>query len=194
MEEKKITESIASITNVITQISDQTNLLALNAAIEAARVGESGKGFAVVAEEIKKLADSCNKATAEIAEIIENVNGDVQLITDNAQASHTVIDEQKEIVMQSSSKYQEIEEHMAETLEKSNSIVKEAYKVNSNLKEIENFINEIKQTADENATCGTEINVAVHEQAATTESINELSGKFNERVKALEESTKKFSI
>ncbi len=190
----KRTEEINHILVTIEGLTGQINMLSLNASIEAARAGEAGRGFTVVAEEIKKLADSCNKATAEIAEIIENVNGDVQLITDNAQASHTVIDEQKEIVMQSSSKYQEIEEHMAETLEKSNSIVKEAYKVNSNLKEIENFINEIKQTADENATCGTEINVAVHEQAATTESINELSGKFNERVKALEESTKKFSI
>ncbi|WP_317101350.1 methyl-accepting chemotaxis protein, partial [Clostridium neonatale] len=48
--------NIATIIDIITNISEQTNLLALNAAIEAARVGEAGKGFAVVAEEIKKLA------------------------------------------------------------------------------------------------------------------------------------------
>lgn len=73
MEEKKITESIASITNVITQISDQTNLLALNAAIEAARVGESGKGFAVVAEEIKSLAEESKKNSNNIAAILKEL-------------------------------------------------------------------------------------------------------------------------
>ena len=73
MEEKKITESIASITNVITQISDQTNLLTLNAAIEAARVGESGKGFAVVAEEIKSLAEESKKNSNNIAAILKEL-------------------------------------------------------------------------------------------------------------------------
>ena len=190
----KRTEEINQILVTIEGITGQINMLSLNASIEAARAGEAGRGFTVVAEEIKKLADSCNRATAEIAEIIQNVNGDMQLITDNADASHAVIDEQKEIVIQSSSKYEEIEQHMAATLEKSNSIVKEAYKVNNNLKEIESFMNEIKQTSDENVACGSEINVAVHEQAATTESINELSGEIKERIKVLEEVTKKFRI
>ena len=188
------TEEINQILVTIEGLTAQINMLSLNASIEAARAGEAGRGFTVVAEEIKKLADSCNKATSDIAQIIQNVNEDVQLITNNAEASHRVIDQQKEIVMQSSSKYEQIEQHMAATLEKSESIVKEAYKVNHNLKEIEGFINETKQTSDENSACGTQINVAVHEQAATTESINELSGEFNERVKALENVTKRFTI
>jgi methyl-accepting chemotaxis protein len=45
-------------------------LLALNAAIEAARAGDAGRGFAVVADEVRNLAQSTQKATVEIQEMI----------------------------------------------------------------------------------------------------------------------------
>ena len=58
--------------SIIDEIARQTNLLALNAAVEAARAGTHGKGFAVVASEIRKLAEGCQLAAAEIDELSLN--------------------------------------------------------------------------------------------------------------------------
>jgi len=74
---EKESNEITKIISTISGISKQTSLLALNASIEAARAGEVGRGFAVVAEEIKKLAEGTNQATAVIEKLITTIQKEI---------------------------------------------------------------------------------------------------------------------
>ncbi len=73
-------QAIGEIIATVAEIAEQTNLLALNAAIEASRAGEHGRGFSVVAGEVKVLADQAKKATAQVRQIL----GDIQRATNGA--------------------------------------------------------------------------------------------------------------
>ncbi|NJN07296.1 MAG: GAF domain-containing protein [Richelia sp. RM1_1_1] len=66
-------QKISHVISSINQIAMQTNLLAINAGIEATRAGEQGQGFAVIAEEIAVLASRSGDATAEIEEVVANI-------------------------------------------------------------------------------------------------------------------------
>ncbi|NDE90631.1 MAG: methyl-accepting chemotaxis protein [Alphaproteobacteria bacterium] len=74
---------VSEIIEVITGIAGQINLLALNATIESARAGDAGKGFAVVASEVKNLATQVSKATGEITQQINEMQGATKTSVDS---------------------------------------------------------------------------------------------------------------
>lgn len=74
---------IGEVINLIRGIAGKTNLLALNATIEAARAGDAGRGFAVVASEVKSLATQTARATEDIREIVEAIQGSTGHVVDS---------------------------------------------------------------------------------------------------------------
>ena len=72
----KLTEQSRAIGEIIASVNDlaeQSNLLAVNAAIEAARAGEQGKIFVVIAQEIKNLAEQSKHATAQVKNVLNDI-------------------------------------------------------------------------------------------------------------------------
>ncbi len=90
-------QEIGNVIKVITSIAQQTNLLALNATIEAARAGEAGKGFAVVANEVKELAKQTAKATEDIGQKIDAIQGDTKGAVQAIEEIGTIINQINDI-------------------------------------------------------------------------------------------------
>jgi methyl-accepting chemotaxis protein len=70
----------------IDNIAETTNILALNATIEAMRAGDAGRTFAVVASEVKSLANDTRKATEEIAQTIDALGGEAEMVIGRIEA------------------------------------------------------------------------------------------------------------
>jgi methyl-accepting chemotaxis protein len=69
-------QDISAAVALVNTIAERTHVLALNAAMQAATAGEAGRGFAVVAEEVQRLSESSRQATAQISQLVNNIQGE----------------------------------------------------------------------------------------------------------------------
>jgi methyl-accepting chemotaxis protein len=164
---------IGKVIKVITSIAQQTNLLALNATIEAARAGDAGRGFAVVANEVKELAKETARATEDIGQKIEAIQGDTRQAV-------TAIREIGSIIAQINNLQTAIagavEEQTATTNEMSRNVSEAAQGVDEIARNIQAVGTGARTTAD--GVAGTQR--AAEDQAKLAAELTRLTARFTE--------------
>lgn len=175
VDKMKVLESSAkeidSVIEIISDIAEQTNLLALNATIEAARAGDAGKGFAVVASEVKNLASETAKATEQVREQIDRIQGD----TSDAVSFIEKISESIEQLTESMTAIAAaMEEQTAATQEISRNVSEASQGTNTVVENISNVSEATRKTQE------------------TSKNVNDIAGELSDRSDKLKESISAF--
>ncbi|WLD11511.1 methyl-accepting chemotaxis protein [Planctellipticum variicoloris] len=169
---------IGHVVKVITSIAQQTNLLALNATIEAARAGEAGKGFAVVANEVKELARQTAKATEEISQKINAIQGATSTAVT---AIGSIGDNIRKINEISTTIASAVEEQTAATNEISRNVAEAA----RGTAEVSSNIAGVSQAADEGGRGASDILAASEGLAQESTRLDSVATDFLKRMRAL---------
>jgi len=144
----------------------------LNATIEAARAGEAGKGFAVVANEVKELAKQTAKATEDISQKFDAIQGDAQGAVEAIVQISGIINQINEIsgVIASA-----VEEQSATT----NEMTRNVHEAAKGTSEIAHNITGVAQAANETTTGAADTQKAASELARMAGGLLSLVSRFH---------------
>jgi methyl-accepting chemotaxis protein len=159
--------SIGEITSTVSDIADQSNLLAVNAAIEAAKAGEHGRGFTVVAQEIRSLAEQSKKSTAQVKEILNDVQKSVQKTVEVIKQGSVSVAEGSRLVNEDKFIVEMLTDNVEASAQASLQISSTSEQQMSGMDQIVPAMENIKQASEQNVS-------AIHQLQGASNDLKEL--------------------
>jgi methyl-accepting chemotaxis protein len=187
-------QKIGKVADFITTLSQKTNLLALNASIEAARAGEHGRGFTVVAEEICKLADSSERAMAEITEMIAALQEESGQVQEVLKENVLEMGSGRSAVHRTGKAFEEIVATAKVAGERAESISTLSRKQVEEVGEVALAIDEISRVVSDNAAASEEASAASEQQAAAMEQMALSAQDLHALAEELQERVSRFQL
>ncbi|HRE83030.1 MAG TPA: methyl-accepting chemotaxis protein [Opitutaceae bacterium] len=145
-------QSIGEIVSSVNDLAEQSNLLAVNAAIEAAKAGEHGRGFAVVAQEIRNLATQSKESTAQIRNILSDIQRATTATVMAAEQGSKAVDAGVKQVNQSGDAIRTLTESIVSAAQAATQITASAQEQLIGIDQVTIAIQNILQASKQNAT------------------------------------------
>jgi len=171
--------SIGEITSTVNDIADQSNLLAVNAAIEAAKAGEQGRGFAVVAQEIRNLADQSKQATAQVREILNDIQKAVNLAVMSTEQGSKAVENGSILARKSGEMIEILSDTVTEAAQSVIQISTSSQQQMAGMDQIVPAMENIKQASEQNVIGTKQTQTAAHNLSELGQNLKIIIEKFN---------------
>ncbi|MEB3282680.1 MAG: GAF domain-containing protein [Lyngbya sp.] len=147
-------QKISRIAKLINEFASQTHVLALNASVEASRMSQNEGGFGMVATEVRTLAEQSGNATAEIEEMIAEIQAETTQVMQAMKVGLKRVLQETELV-------QHTRQTLTEIVQASN--------------QTHEFVNQIATSANHQAQTSTQLSETMQQVAAIADTSTQQS-------------------
>jgi methyl-accepting chemotaxis protein len=167
-------QAIGSLMAMVNAIAVRSNLLALNAAVEAARAGEAGRGFSVVAQEVRSLAEQSRAATAQVREILSEIERGMDAAVAATQEGEQGADAGMRLAGEAGQSIRRLGERVAASTEAAQQIAAAAGQQQAGMEQLAQAMGHLQQVTAENLAGSRQVEQAAGELHALAQQMGEL--------------------